>query len=59
MGLGATWMTGPMQSRGELEKMLHIPQGVELLALLPVGYPAESPAPKERKPVAEICEIIT
>lgn len=58
MGLGAVWMTGPMQAKGELEKILHIPQGMELLALIPVGYPDESPAPKERKPVAEVCEVI-
>ncbi len=58
MGLGAVWMTGPMQAKGELEKILHIPQGMELLALIPVGYPDESPPPKERKPVAEVCEVI-
>lgn len=58
MGLGAVWMTGPMQAKGELEKILRIPQGMELLALVPVGYPDESPAAKERKPVAEVCEVI-
>ena len=58
MGLGAVWMTGPMQAKGELEKILHVPQGMELVALIPVGYPDESPAPKARKSVAEVCEII-
>jgi nitroreductase len=58
MGLGTVWMTGPMQAKGELEKILHIPQGMDLIALIPVGYPDESPAAKERKPVKEVCEII-
>lgn len=58
MGLGAVWMTGPMQAKGELEKILHVPPEMDLVALIPVGYSAESPAPKERKPVAEVCEII-
>lgn len=58
MGLGAVWMTGPMQSKGELEKILHVPPEMDLVALIPVGYPAESPPVKERKPAAEVCEII-
>ncbi len=58
MGLGAAWMTGPMQAKGELEKILKIPSEMDLVALIPVGYPAESPVPKERKPVSEVCEII-
>lgn len=58
MGLSSVWMTGPMQAKGDLEKILHIPAEMDLVALIPVGYPAESPVPKERKPVAEVCEII-
>ncbi len=58
MGLGTVWMTGPMQAKGELERILHVPQGMDLVALIPVGYPDESPSPKERKPVKEVCEIV-
>jgi nitroreductase len=58
MGLSSVWMTGPMQAKGELEKILHVPAEMDLVALIPVGYPAESPVSKERKPVAEVCEII-
>jgi len=58
MGLGAVWMTGPMQAKGEIEKILKVPAGVDIIAFIPVGYPAESPAPKERRPIEEVCEVI-
>ncbi len=58
MGLGAVWMTGPMQSKGDIEKILKIPAGMDVVALIPVGYPAEIPPVKSRKPVKEVCEVI-
>jgi nitroreductase len=58
MGLGAVWMTGPVQSKGDIEKIIKVPAGLDIVALIPVGYPAENPALRERKPVKEICEII-
>jgi len=58
MGLGAVWMTGPMQAKGEIEKVLKVPAEMDIIALLPVGYAAENPALRERKPVKEICQVI-
>ena len=58
MGLGAVWMTGPMQAKGEIERILKIPPGLDLVTFIPVGYPAEKPPLKERKPVQSVCEII-
>ncbi|MCL4439044.1 MAG: nitroreductase family protein [Firmicutes bacterium] len=58
MGLGAVWMTGPMQVKGEIEKILGIPQKMDLVAFIPVGYPAESPDPGGRRPVDEVIEIV-
>jgi nitroreductase len=58
MGLGAVWMTGPMQAKEEIEKILNIPTGMDLVACVPVGYPAESPDPRPRKPVREVTEVI-
>jgi nitroreductase len=58
MGLGAVWMTGPMQAKGEIEKILKVPKEMDLVAFIPVGYPAETPALKERKPVKEVCQVI-
>jgi len=59
MGLGAVWMTGPMQAKGEIEKILRVQPGMDLVAFIPVGYPAETPPLRERKPVTEICQIIS
>lgn len=58
MGLSAVWMTGPMQARGEIERILRVPPEMDLIAFVPIGYPAESPVARERKPVAEVCEVI-
>jgi nitroreductase len=58
MGLGTVWMTGPMQAKAEIEKILRVPSGLDLVAFIPVGYPSEHPAAKERRPIGEVSEII-
>ena len=58
MGLGAVWMTGPLpQSKGDVEEILKAPADMDIIALIPVGYPDESPT-RERKPVSEVCEVV-
>ena len=58
MGLGAVWMTGPMQAKEDIERILKVPPGLDVIAFIPVGYPAESPLTKGRKPVGDVCEVI-
>ena len=58
MGIGTLWMTGPMQAKKEIEKLLKVPPELDIVAFIPVGYPAESPVSRGRKPVKEVCEII-
>jgi nitroreductase len=58
LGLGACWMAGPMLAREELERMLEVPEDLELFALVPVGYPARVPEPGARKPLEEIVRVI-
>jgi nitroreductase len=36
------------------KKVLQIPEQYEVMALLPVGYAADSPGPKKRKTLSEI-----
>ncbi len=58
MGLGAVWMTGPLpSSKGDVEKILKVPPEMDIVALIPVGYPVDSPT-GQRKPVSEVCEVI-
>jgi nitroreductase len=58
MGLGAVWMTGPMQAKAEIEKLLKVPPEMDLVAFIPVGYSAEFPPLKARKPVSEVSQVI-
>ena len=55
-GLGALWMTGPLLAKIEIEEMLHVPQELDLLALVPVGLPDEEPS-QSRKPLSEVLEF--
>jgi nitroreductase len=58
MGLGAVWMTGPVQIAGEIEKILRVPPDMNLVAFIPIGYPSESPELRPRRPLEEVCEIV-
>jgi nitroreductase len=58
MGLGAVWMTGPMQAKEAIEQILRVPPELDIVAFIPIGYPAESPAPRERRPIREISELV-
>jgi nitroreductase len=58
MGLGAVWMTGPIQAKGDIETLLKVPPEMDVVAIIPVGYPGETPVLKERRPMREVCEII-
>jgi nitroreductase len=58
MGLGAVWMTGPTQAKDEIEKILKVPPGIDIVAFIPVGYPDEEAISRGRKPVSEVSEVI-
>jgi nitroreductase len=58
MGLGALWMTGPMQAKTEIEKILRVPSEMDLVAFIPIGYPAENPPLRERKTLDDVCRIL-
>jgi nitroreductase len=57
MGLSSVWMTGPLHAKADIEKTLKLLPGMDIVTLVPVGYPAENPT-KKRKPVSEVCEVI-
>ena len=58
MGLGACWMTGPLIAKREMEEILQISGEWDLMALVPVGYPAETPECKGKKTVEELVGFI-
>ena len=51
-GLGTCWIGAfdPSAAR----EVLHLPDGVEPIAFTPLGYPADQPGPKKRKPLSEL-----
>ena len=57
MGLGATWLASPLQVKKEIEMILKVPPGLDLVCVVAVGYPDESPQ-KDRKPVDQVLEFI-
>jgi nitroreductase len=52
LGLGACWIDG--LDRGQVARILQVPDDMEVIAMLTVGYPAEKPVPTSRKPLFEI-----
>ena len=51
-GLGTCWVGAFYEE--EVKALLGVPAEARVLALTPLGYPAESPAAQPRKPLSEI-----
>jgi nitroreductase len=52
LGLGSCWIDGLDQEA--VAQVLQVPQDMQVIAMLAVGFPAECPAPTSRKPLFEI-----
>ena len=52
LGLGTCWLGAYNET--EVKEILGIPPHVRVIAMTPLGYPAEAPEAKLRKPLAEI-----
>jgi nitroreductase len=57
MGLGAVWLAAPVMAKKEIETILKVPANQDLICLVAVGYPDESPK-RDRKPVDQVLEFI-
>jgi len=58
LGYGACWMGAPLVAGATLEKLLELPEGYELLAVIPAGRPAEKPSPPRRRPREETVRLV-
>lgn len=56
-GLGAVWLANPLIAKKQIETLLKAPAGQDLVCLVAVGHPAESPQ-KDRRPVEKVMEFI-
>ena len=59
LGLGACWMTGPLIAEDALARLLDVPRGWRISAVVPVGYAAETPAAPPRRPATRLVRWIT
>jgi len=56
-GLGTCWV-GAFREE-EARKILEIPNGIRPVAIIPVGYPAETPLPRSRRPINKMVHYET
>lgn len=52
LGLGTCWIGG--LDRQAIAAILHVPADWEIVGLLTIGYPDESPPPRQCKPLADV-----
>jgi len=57
MGLGTCWVGAFRED--EARKVLKTPAGIRPVAIIPVGYPAETPSPRSRRPLKQIVHYET
>lgn len=57
LGLATSWGTVREAAMDPLRKLLDLPDGLEIVALVRAGYPQEVPAPKPRRPVEEVMHL--
>jgi nitroreductase len=60
-GLGSVYMSGYLADQPQLSQsireLLSVPEKILPISILPLGYPNESPKPKELRPLKEITHI--
>lgn len=50
--LGTCWIGAFFEDK--VKEILGVPDNVRVVALMPIGYPAEQPLPTKRKPIEEV-----
>jgi len=56
LGLGTCWLGSFYEDK--VKEVLNLPEGYRVVAMTPLGYPDENPAPRPRKSIEEIVEYI-
>jgi nitroreductase len=57
LGLGTCWVGAFREERAR--EILKIPRGIRPVAIVPIGYPAEAPRPRSRRPISQIVHYET
>ncbi len=56
LGVGACWMTGPLVAREALQRLLNVPDGWRIAALIPLGKPAAATVEPKRRDVIRLLQ---
>ena len=59
LGLGGVWMCAPMFASEIVREVLNLPGDWQPQGMLLLGYPAEEPKYRERKPLAEVVKWVS
>jgi len=54
LGLGAVWTGAMLIVEEDIKAMLGVPQEVQLMTVIAVGYTAQEPLPPVRKPLSDV-----
>ena len=54
LGLGAVWLGEIIRSGSEIRSLLHLPDSLDLMAVLAIGHPDEQPRPTKRRAPKEL-----
>jgi nitroreductase len=57
LGLGACWVGA--FNENEAKKVLRVPSGIRPVAIIPVGYPNETPSQRNKRPLSQIMRYET
>ena len=55
-GLGGCWMAGPMVARDSIQSLLGISPPWRMVGAVALGFPAEEPSVKPRKPLDKVVQ---
>jgi nitroreductase len=58
LGLGTCCLTGPLAAQDDLRRLLSIGSRRDIVCLVTIGYPAETPTAPGRKPLGEIVRYV-
>lgn len=58
LGYGTCWMSAPCIAGKEIKEILAVEPRWEVVALVPLGVPDESPQARPRKPLQEVLEFV-
>lgn len=58
LGLGTCCLTGPLAAQEELKRAVGLGKRQTIVCLVALGYPAEDPAEKPRKPLDEVMRTV-